>query len=465
MGKKKSKTVTTLGMQEWKPFLTDDILVDDCRILVTDGPHKGFSAPIAQVVTEVGRDEFSHIPLPKDLRVSKLHCEILIDDLSIRVRDNKSRNGVFLGGHRILDAFWELDVPLTIGKSTLLLERSSQQRKIEVKFFDESENLVGKSDAMRKIFSRLLRLQEHAFPVLLTGETGTGKTTVARVLHEQSHCANGPLVTVNCGAIPPDLMESEFFGYEPGAFTGADKNGRKGFCEQADGGTLFLDEIGELPITLQAKLLDVLESQKVRRLGGAKEHQVQFRVIAATHMDFEQAITKKQFREDLYYRLAVVELKVPSLRERIEDLPLLIELFLSQMSPKRRIEVSEGAMMMLQAYPWPGNIRELRNVLQRIVAFLDGTKILPEHIELRGVKSMPMEPSHPWPVTQEETQVSSKKRAILPLKEQLALAERKALLAALEETHWNVSKASRMLEVHRSWSYMLMKKYGLKAPK
>jgi two-component system response regulator AtoC len=258
------------------------------------------------------------------------------------------------------------------------------------------EQMIGESEPMQKIYTLVEMVAASDVTVLLTGESGTGKELVARAIHHKSLRAAGPFVSLNCGALPENLFESELFGYERGAFTGA-MGTKVGRFELADRGTLLLDEVGELSLKSQVDFLRVLETKEFRRLGGTKIVKVDARIIAATNRNLEEAVREGSFREDLYYRLNVVPIKLPTLRERAEDIPLLVDCFLREFTAKHQRqpkEMSREAMRLLRLYPWPGNIRQLRNVIERVVVTVRETAIRPEHLpeEIqagdRGVRSL-----------------------------------------------------------------------------
>ncbi len=233
--------------------------------------------------------------------------------------------------------------------------------------------MVGRSKALKDVLDMADKVAKTTAKVLIVGENGTGKELLARRIHEGSAVADGPWVTVNCAAIPSELIESELFGHEKGAFTSAVKQ-RKGRFEQADGGTLFLDEIGDMSLAAQAKMLRVLQDRRIMRVGGEKEIEVRVRVVAATNKQLEKEIAEGRFREDLYHRLSVVKLRMPPLRERPEDIPLLVESFAAELSVdlgKGPLDFKKDALKVLQAQPWPGNIRELRNVVERLLIFCE----------------------------------------------------------------------------------------------
>jgi len=261
--------------------------------------------------------------------------------------------------------------------------------------------IVGHTKAMQQVAELITRVAPTRTTVLIQGETGTGKDVVARTIHRQSKRASGPFVAINCAAIPDALLESELFGYERGAFTGAHRR-KRGVIEEADHGTLLLDEIGAMKMDMQGKLLRVLEDQKLRRVGGQADIPVDIRILAATNTDLRAAVTEGRFREDLYYRLRVVEIFMPPLRERIEDLELFIATFLSEFNQvlgKQIKGISQDALALMRAYHWPGNIRELRNILERAIILCDEEEILPTHLPQDIIRPLTerLSPTNPFP--------------------------------------------------------------------
>jgi two-component system response regulator AtoC len=291
----------------------------------------------------------------------------------------------------------------------------------------------------------------HPSPVLISGASGTGKELVARLIHRQSVRASGAFVPVNCGAIPETLLESEFFGYVKGAFTGADRN-REGLFEAANGGTLFLDEVGELPASLQVKLLRALQDGMIRRLGGTDSVEVDVRVLAATNRDLEGMVQKGEFREDLYYRLAVVPIHLPALCRRKEEIPDLVHHFLARHRERLGVNVTgihPEAMEGLLGYPWPGNIRELENLLERVVVLADGEEIGPE--------DLPEDILHPQP-TRAPVDVSEDD---LSVKRHSAELEKVLISRALERTGGNKTQAAELLELSPRALRYKIQDYGL----
>jgi nitrogen regulation protein NR(I) len=328
----------------------------------------------------------------------------------------------------------------------------------------ERPPLVGQSSAMRQVFDMVARVADSPSTVLITGESGTGKELVARELHRGSSRRDRPLIKVNCAAIPKDLVESELFGYEKGAFTGA-VGSKPGRFELADGGTLFLDEIGEIPVEMQVKLLRALQESEFERVGGIKTLRVDVRLIAATNRDLKALIADGRFREDLYYRLAVVPLALPPLRERREDIPLLCSHFVEKYNRRlgKRVErVSEGALAVLMAYSWPGNIRELENLMERSVLFADGPEIeaaaLPDALRERAPGGPPIAAVGPLGSIAAPSGASMKEI----VRQAQAELERELIARALEETGGNVTRAAKRLQISRKSLQVKMKELGLR---
>lgn len=327
-----------------------------------------------------------------------------------------------------------------------------ENRELRRQFSEEnaSTEILGRSPAITSMLSMIRTVAPTEATVLITGESGTGKELVARALHAQSLRKDEPLVTVNCAALAETLLESELFGHEKGAFTGADKR-REGRFKQADRGTLFLDEIGEMPIGVQAKLLRALQQGEIQRVGSDKSEHVDVRVIAATNRDLRKEVEERRFREDLYFRLNVISLEVPPLRQRKEDIPLLAAHFLSHYAERNHKNVkgfSAQCMDMLLHYDWPGNVRELQNAVERAVILCTGEYVtgpeLPVNIAKLAAEAMP-----------KSTDVSSS-LAGLPLEE----VERRAIEETLRETGDNKSAAARKLGITRATLHKKLRKYG-----
>ena len=333
------------------------------------------------------------------------------------------------------------------------LRQENRQLKEHIKKIESNfnfGNLVAKSDAMQKTFRIAAKVAQYKTTVLILGDSGTGKELIARAIHSEGDRSDRPLVPVNCGGIPETLLESELFGYKKGAFTGADKN-KKGLFQEAHGGTIFLDEIGELPLALQVKLLRVLQENEVRMIGDSKSTQIDVRVIAATARNLEEEVKNGAFREDLYYRLNVLTIKIPPLRDRAEDIPLLCDHFIERFnrSLNKKIKgISPSAMSRLLEYPWPGNVRELENAIERALVLVEGDELLPEHF--------------PSEFSQQSGEVASDMFFDgHSLKVAQKLMEEKLITKALKQTGGNRTQAARLLEISHPSLLTKIKLYNI----
>jgi DNA-binding NtrC family response regulator len=388
-------------------------------------------------------------------------------DLLSRVKEDSPETEVILmTAHGSLDitieaikkgAYYYLEKPFTPDQVIMLTRRTlefaavreenrSLKRVIESEI--EAYGMVGRTQRMRQIYETIRATAPSEASVLIEGESGTGKELIATAYHLQSHRASGPFMRINCAAIPRDLIESELFGYKKGAFTGADRD-KRGLIEAASGGTLLLDEIVEMPAHLQTKLLRVLQERTLRRLGGEQEVPVDFRLVAATNRDTKQAMQEGILREDLYFRISTIRIKVPPLRERLDDLLLLAELFLRRYSLKYDKPVrgvSQAALSLLSRYEWPGNVRELESVIERAILFCQEDKIGPEHL-----------PEH--------IQAARASRFVCEIPPYLTLEEieREVIEQTLERTGNNIKKTAEILNVHRPTLYRWLKKFGIKS--
>jgi two-component system, NtrC family, response regulator PilR len=314
--------------------------------------------------------------------------------------------------------------------------------------------LIGSSPAMQQLREMIARVARSQAPVHISGESGTGKELVARLIHESSPRQESPFVPVNCGAIPTELMESELFGHKRGSFTGAVAD-KKGLVQSAEGGTLFLDEVADLPLHMQVKLLRLLQEKTVRPIGESREEAVDVRILSATHKNLSQLVAEGRFREDLFYRIDVIELRVPSLRERAEDIPDLAEAILTRLGRRMRVEpsrLSQGALQALQGYAFPGNVRELENILERALTLAPGGEIGMEHIKLRSMqRGVPLAGAAPAAVA----------AGAGALGDQLEDIERDAIVKALEQTRYNKTAAAKLLGMSfRALRYRI-KKLGI----
>lgn len=330
------------------------------------------------------------------------------------------------------------------------LEQISQlyQTELQQLRLQNSQRLVVNSPKMKELLNLVTRLAGVDSTVLIQGESGVGKELIAEIIHTHSSRKDGPLIKINCGAIPENLLESELFGYEPGAFTGASKQGKAGLFELANGGTLFLDEVGEMPLNLQVKLLRVLQDRKITRVGGIKSHKVNVRVLAGTNRNLVDMIGKKQFREDLYYRLNVVPVHVPPLRERKEDILPLVQHFLQGFNKKYRMtkRMAADAIERLIEYDWPGNVRELENLIERLVVITVGDVITSDDLPA-------------W--AQGNLQGANPESEIIPLRRAVENAERKLLQKAFAR-YDSTYQVARVLGVNQSTVFRKAVKYGLK---
>ena len=331
-----------------------------------------------------------------------------------------------------------------------LLEENLRLKKSLRERYD-FKNIIGKSEPMQQIFDLITQVAPRRSTILIQGESGTGKELVAKAIHAASGRADQPFVAINCGNIPSDLLESEIFGHVKGAYTGA-VSAKKGLFELANGGTLFLDEVATISMEIQSKLLRVIQEREFRRLGGLENIKVDVRIIAAANTDLHSAVAQGTFRDDLYYRLNVIVLKLPPLRERTEDIPLLVEHFIkkySEENDKEQSIIETAALKDLMDYNWPGNVRELENVIERSVVLAPGTIItrdlFPKNITARQKDSaiqLPLEDT--------------------PLKERVASFEKSLILAALQKTEWNQKKAARILSVNATTLSEKLKRLKIK---
>jgi len=311
------------------------------------------------------------------------------------------------------------------------------------------KTLLGHSPAMQKVRELIKRVARSEAPVHISGESGSGKELAARLIVQSGARRDQPMIAVNCGAIPENLMESEFFGYKKGAFTGADKN-RDGFFQAAHGGTLFLDEVADLPVTMQVKLLRAIQEKRVRKVGETSEEPVDVRIISATHHDLAERVRQGGFRQDLYYRLSVIPIQMPALRELREDIPEIANRILDRLRGDADVRFAEAALKSLQSYSFPGNVRELENIIERALAMCSGGVI-----EVQDLLLVPVEQDQP-----DSTSLGSK----YPLPKYLDQVERQALLEALEQTGFNRTAAAKLLGLTFRTIRYRMERLGIKGP-
>jgi transcriptional regulator with GAF, ATPase, and Fis domain len=418
--------------------------------VVLSGASKGTARPLGERL-RIGKAPDNELVLTDDT-VSRHHCELTRTPDGVRVRDLSSTNGTRVQGARVTEAVVAPGTVLKVGEVEIVLRPGA--RSVEVMPSDKTHfgAALGQSLAMRTIFGVLERIAPTDATVLLEGETGTGKDVLARAIWTESTRAQGPFVVVDCGAISYSLIESELFGHERGAFTGAVAS-RQGAFELAEGGTVFLDEIGELPLDVQPKLLRVLETREFRRVGGNRQLKSDVRVVAATKRNLSREVQAGKFREDLYFRLAVVPITVPALRGRRDDIPVLVEHILR--SGGGGLTVGDDTMQTLVAHDWPGNVRELRNVLERAVYLARATG----QGELSLV-SLPMSGSGGTDVFHFEPGRSYRETRAKYDSE----FEKRYVKWLLGRHAGNVSAAARDAKMDRKHLHDMAKKHGLRGP-
>jgi DNA-binding NtrC family response regulator len=407
-------------------------LLRGARVVVVRGPDKGRAIKIGGAEITLGTAESSTLAL-RDPTVSRQHLALRALEDAILVRDLESTNGTFTGGVRVREALVQPGDTLELGSTRIKIEASREPLDVKLSDADSFGRLIGRSVAAKQLFATLDALAAEDVTVALAGETGVGKDLCAEALHEASRRSSGPFVAIDCSAIPANLLEAELFGHEKGAFTGA-VQARAGAFVDAHGGTLFLDEIGELPRELQPKLLRALERREVRPLGSSRTVGVDLRIISATNRDLRLDVNRGSFREDLFYRLHVVPVRVPPLRERKDDIPLLAEHFRRQLRGDAEPLPAELIDEFL-AHDWPGNVRELRNRVEYAV-------VMPSTIT--------PQPPRPQPLYHE-----AKQQAVDAF-------EIAYLTALLGRVGGNISEAARQAGIDRVHLSKLLRKYNIK---
>ncbi len=429
--------------------------VRKCRLAVTGGPDTGKEVISDKERLRVGAHSSNDLVLVEDRTASRHHFEIQYTERGYLVIDLNSTNGTWLDGRRIERAYLSQGSQVRAGQTTLSFAPIDEEVTVEPDRDGELCGMMGQSVKMRQIFGLIKKIAPMDVSVIIQGETGTGKELVARAIHELSARKRGPMVVLDCGAIPPNLIESELFGHEKGSFTGAIAS-RPGAFERANGGTIFLDELGELRTDLQPKLLRVLENREVRRVGGNEVQEIDVRVIAATNRDLVKEIQTGNFREDLYFRLSVINIQLPPLRQRREDIPHIIKKELGDpeiVTRHGKKVVSAPAMSVLMQYSWPGNIRELMNVISHVLTFSDGELIDLQHLPAR------VQGQH-----QEQPLPFNEHLSFKDAKEQLLENfEREYIGQVLKRCDGNISRAARESGLHRKSIERLVKKYSLDA--
>jgi DNA-binding NtrC family response regulator len=431
------------------------------EIILAEQGYKIKTASTVSEATQLLRDQ------PFDLVFTDLRLPDTSGlDLLTRIKEERPETEVILmTAHGSLEitidaikkgAYYYLEKPFTPDQVLMLTARTlefaavrQENRDLKRAIFSDIEafGMIGRTQRMQRIYETIRATAPSEASVLIEGESGTGKELIATAYHLQSNRSSGPFMRINCAAIPHDLIESELFGYKKGAFTGADRD-KRGLIEAASGGTLLLDEMAEMPVHLQSKLLRVLQERSLRRLGGEQEIPVDFRLVTSTNRDTKQAMQDGILREDLYFRISTIKITVPPLRERLDDLVLLAEMFLRRYCAKydRPIRgISQASLSLLSRYAWPGNVRELESVMERAVLFCQEDQIGPEHL-----------PEHI------QSSRVSRFRCELPPYLTLEEIEREAIEQTLERTGNNIKKTAQILNVHRPTLYRWLKKFGIK---
>ena len=340
------------------------------HVEIVSGPSRGEATRIDRPSFVIGSGDSADFII-RDDTISREHLRIFLSPEGVILRDEGSTNGTWIGAMRLREVLLRASTSVTLGATALALRIESVVTAIPLSAEATFGNALGVSAGMRHVFGLLERIAPTDTSVLIEGETGVGKEVIAQAIHMRSPRANGPFVAIDCGAIAPSLIESELFGHERGAFTGADRT-RMGAFEQAHGGTLFLDEMGELATDLQPKLLRALETREIRPVGASRTKSVDVRVVSATNRKLDESIRSGSFRSDLFYRLAVVRVTVPALRDRREDILPLARAFLRRSPGHENAELPADFAAMLTSYPWPGNVRELRNMVERYTVLGSG---------------------------------------------------------------------------------------------
>ena len=423
------------------------VLVRSFCVEVVDGPDRGQAIEAKEDSVTIGTAASNDLVLT-DRTVSRFHLELVAQSSGIGLKDLGSRNGTWLGEVGLKTATVPVNTELRLGRSRVRL-LGGDKRAVDAHLTPWCGGVMGHDPQMRRIMATVRRVAPTPVPVLVTGESGTGKELVARAVHELSDRKDQPFVVVDCGALTPTLVASALFGHERGAFTGADRR-HIGAFERANGGTVVLDEIGELPLDLQPQLLGVLERKRFLRLGGSSETEVDVRVVSATNRELRTEVNTGTFREDLYYRLAVVNIELPPLRERLSDLPWLLEHFLREAGSDAPVAsiFPEAALQRLRQYPWPGNVRELRNHVEATVAM--GESLLPVPTTL------PPTDDFSFPDSALGLRYTEARSLVLDA------FERRYLKRLLEAAQGNVSLAARTARMDRSYLIKLLQKHDLR---
>ncbi len=422
--------------------------VQQIRVEVRRGANKGETCDLDDEPIRIGTSSGCQVVLD-DPTVSGVHVELSRTARGILIRDLGSTNGTYVEGRRIQGVYADDATTVRVGNTELKVTPLKKESPVELAADDRFGELVGASLVMRAVYARMKRVAATDATVLITGETGTGKELAAQAIRDKSHRSDGPFVVVDCGAMPANLIESELFGHERGSFTGAERT-RQGAFERAHGGTIFLDEIGEMPLALQPALLGILERRESRRVGGQQPISVDVRVITATNRNLAEEVARGAFRADLYYRLAVVELRLPPLREHAEDIPMLVDHFLTQFAAEKP-PISPATLEQLKSHAWPGNVRELRNVIERAA-------LLAEPPKWQATGPTATNGSALGVAVDANQPFKDQKNAIINAFE---LAYVQQLVKA---TGGNIAAAARRARIDRMYLYKLLDRYNIELP-
>jgi transcriptional regulator with GAF, ATPase, and Fis domain len=426
------------------------------KLLVISGPLQGQEFVIGKEVFTIGSGKQNDLTLD-DSTASRRHCEIEVGADGYQIRDLDSTNGTLVQGVRVASAYLNPGAEFQVGKTRVIFCPLQESRDIPLSRNESFGAMIGRSVAMRRIFHLAETYAPTDATVMITGETGTGKEILAAEIHRHSQRARKPYIVIDCAAISKDLIESELFGHNKGAFTGANAD-RQGAFEHADGGTVFLDEIGDLNPELQPKLLRVLENREIRRVGDNRMRKINVRIICATNRKLDQEVNAGRFREDLYYRLSVVQIELPPLRRRREDLPLLAKRFLTDLhGPDAMAQVArfDETMDVLKRHDWPGNVRELRNLIE--VAFYAASRPVDLSAFLGLGRFLP-----PREAQAEAPGVSADRPFKDAKSDLIEDFERKYLEDLLARNQNNISKSAREAGIERAYLQRLIRKYDMK---
>ena len=432
------------------------ILEDDYQLLSVGSGQEALETlqkkPIDLVLLDVNMPDMDGLTVLRKIKEQDEETDVIM--VSALNQARKAVDAIKLGAYDYISKPYEPEdilstVNRVIGKQRLYKELDFLRREVEE--FRGFDQIISQNKTMQEIFQLIKKVAFTSTNILITGESGTGKELIARSIHRQGNRKNGPLVAINCAAIPSELMESEMFGHEKGAFTGAHTR-TIGKFEYANGGTLFLDEVSVLRSDLQAKLLRVLQEREIERIGSNKSIKVDIRVISATNTNLEDAVIRGKFRQDLYFRLNVIPISIPPLRERREDIPLLAKHFLKKFNTafnKKIPGFTEKAMDGLTKYHWPGNIRELENLIERIAVLLPGNEVI-------DLKDIPLEIL--MDSNQDIQDLEPEKMGLIKIREAI---EKRIILNVLESTKWNQTEAAKILKINRNTLIQKAKQLGI----